>query len=64
MAKAMVHPLKYSGEESSSKISKLRAILHEKKVDALVVSALDEIACTVLADTHAHSAAALVRFSR
>lgn len=44
MAKAFVHPLKYSGEESSFKISRLRSILSHRKADALVVAALDEIA--------------------
>lgn len=38
------HPVKYAGESSEGKLERVRAALREKHVEALVVSALDEIA--------------------
>lgn len=43
-AKAMAHPLRYSGEESPDKVAKVRAELQRCNAQALVVAALDEIA--------------------
>jgi Xaa-Pro aminopeptidase len=46
-AKVMVHPLSYSGEESLDKVEKLRKELQKRGAHALVVAALDEVACTI-----------------
>lgn len=39
-----VHPLKYSGESVASKLERLRRALQEQGADAMVVTALDEVA--------------------
>lgn len=40
----VLHPLEYAGEEASSKLERVRAELRSKRGDALLVSALDDIA--------------------
>jgi Xaa-Pro aminopeptidase len=43
-APAIFHPLEFAGETTASKVEKIRARLGEKDADALVISALDEVA--------------------
>lgn len=45
MGKVDALPLIYSGKTSVEKICQLRADLHAAKLDAMLVSMLDEIAC-------------------
>ena len=41
---AIVHPQKYAGESAQSKIARIRQALHERHVEGMLVSALDDIA--------------------
>jgi Xaa-Pro aminopeptidase len=43
-APVIFHPLEFAGETTASKVEKIRAKLSERTADALVVSALDEVA--------------------
>ena len=45
--KVMVQPLEYAGETAESKISRIRKEMAAKRVDALLVSTLDDIAWTL-----------------
>ncbi len=45
--KVMVQPLEYAGETAESKISRIRKEMVAKRVDALLVSTLDDIAWTL-----------------
>lgn len=45
--KAFVHPIKYSGKSHQDKLKQIREELKKSESNALVVSALDEIACTL-----------------
>lgn len=47
MDKVMVQPLEYAGETAESKISRIRKEMAAKRVDALLVSTLDDIAWTL-----------------
>ena len=42
-----LHPMKYAGEELSSKISRIRQALRKRHADGMLVSALDDIAWTL-----------------
>ncbi len=44
-AKAIIHPLEFAGEDSTSKVNKLREEMSKKHAGAFVASALDEVAC-------------------
>lgn len=39
-----LHPIEFSGEETASKLTRIRQILHQNKAEAILVSVLDEIA--------------------
>lgn len=45
--KVNIHPLQYAGEETSSKIARIRKALREQHADGMLVSALDDIAWTL-----------------
>ena len=45
--KVFLHPLELSGEDTSSKISRIREAYHKNKADGLLVSMLDEVAWTL-----------------
>ena len=47
MDKVMAQPLEYAGETAESKISRIRKEMVAKRVDALLVSTLDDIAWTL-----------------
>ena len=44
--KAFIHPIKYAGETSASKLARIREKLHKANADALLISMLDEVAWT------------------
>lgn len=45
--KVVLHPLKYAGEPTSSKLVRIRKALRERHADGMLVSALDDIAWTL-----------------
>lgn len=45
--KAFVHELKYAGESAADKISKILSAVKERGADAILISALDELAWTL-----------------
>lgn len=46
-AKVWIHPLEYAGESCAAKLARIRAVLSEKHVAGMLVSALDDIAWTL-----------------
>lgn len=61
--KVELHPLNYTGEDTTSKLKRIRAALREKHADGMLVSALDDIAWTLnLRGTDVHCTPVFVAY--